>query len=549
MDKGKKTTTRRAMSEQNQRDLLKALARERFALIMDETSIERQAAPDPVDVADGVNSPGIKQSESDYIYNDDFENADFNEESSSRSSSLTTTSEKSEYTKSEKGELETSGKAGSEKDGKEGQPAKSPRSPYDDQQSDDSEPEPEGDHYIFTEDQKRAMMELMVQKEENGEYPDDPPEYNVKERLKELNDELAREPYPEEDDRKHRVDFKEELVDLVAPPAPDTSDDETPRKTIKDESDKEQPFNNKANSDGSEKKQFVIERDGKFFILAAHELTASERAMLNVDKDGKAAHDDVGDHNDNRKIKVRSNDNFTAEGKRDLKPTPPLKPRPFTAQPKSQSSSSSLRPRSAGWNYGMSPDEKQRAKERAKLREQRQQEEERRHKTEEEYRRKEAEDAYQAWLQQKLEVLRKTKDEEDKKKQTAAKEDKSTENEKAYQTWLKEKQGQMKREKLLKKRQEQEIQEGYYIRSREECDKAYREWLRKKYAEVLKQRSAEKQRNKTYRILMRKTRKNAMMVRSIHQAQAFRYVDYYGGEYQSVLKTVALPENLSIHTI
>lgn len=62
------------------------------ALIMDETSIERQAAPDPVDVADGVNSPGTKQSESDYIYNDDFENADFNEESSSRSSSLTTTS-------------------------------------------------------------------------------------------------------------------------------------------------------------------------------------------------------------------------------------------------------------------------------------------------------------------------------------------------------------------------------------------------------------------------------------------------------------------------
>lgn len=33
----------------------------------------------------------------------------------------------------------------------------------------------------------------------------------------------------------------------------------------------------------------------------------------------------------------------------------------------------------------------------------------------------------------------------------------------------------MRREKLLKKRQEQEIQEGYYIRSREECDKAYRE--------------------------------------------------------------------------
>jgi hypothetical protein len=51
----------------------------------------------------------------------------------------------------------------------------------------------------------------------------------------------------------------------------------------------------------------------------------------------------------------------------------------------------------------------------------------------------------------------------------------SKENEEAYKGWLQTKQQQQKREKLLKKREEQEIRDGYYVRSREECDKAYKE--------------------------------------------------------------------------
>jgi hypothetical protein len=42
---------------------------------------------------------------------------------------------------------------------------------------------------------------------------------------------------------------------------------------------------------------------------------------------------------------------------------------------------------------------------------------------------------------------------------------------------LKEKNSQFKKEKLLKRRQDQEMHEGYYIRSREECEKAYKQYV------------------------------------------------------------------------
>jgi hypothetical protein len=71
----------------------------------------------------------------------------------------------------EKGQRESSGRAPTEKDEhKEDSSQEKPRpAPYDDTQSDDSEPEPEGD-VLFTDDQQRAMMELMAQKHDSGDY-------------------------------------------------------------------------------------------------------------------------------------------------------------------------------------------------------------------------------------------------------------------------------------------------------------------------------------------------------------------------------------------
>ena len=57
-----------------------------------------------------------------------------------------------------------------------------------------------------------------------SDLDDDPPEYDVAARVKQLNEELANEPEPDAE-RQRKVVFKENIIDLVAPP-PDYSDDE-----------------------------------------------------------------------------------------------------------------------------------------------------------------------------------------------------------------------------------------------------------------------------------------------------------------------------------
>ena len=216
---------------------------------------------------------------------------------------------------------------------------------------------------------------------------DDPPEYNVKERLKELNAELAMEPDP--DDREHRVGFKQELVDLVAPP-PEVSDEEdSARKTPTDDGDKEKA-DGKGQGGGDKKKQFVVERDGKFDVVADHELTSSERAMFNIPhEEGKKSKTDANDNQirtgggDNRDNMNNSN---SWSNKENMHPMPPAKPRPNTANGYSRRNvrpAQSPRPQTAtsshyvsrsntlqNFNhvsqYAMSPSEKERALERAR---------------------------------------------------------------------------------------------------------------------------------------------------------------------------------------
>lgn len=84
---------------------------------------------------------------------------------------------------------------------------------------------------------------------------------------------------------------------------------------------------------------------------------------------------------------------------------------------------------------------------------------------------------------------------------------------------------------MLHKRAEQEAQEGFYIRSRQECDKAFRKWLRKKYEEAKKIKADEKQRAKIHRLAARRSRKSRVLASAVRQSNAFRYVDYYGYRY------------------
>ncbi|XP_070190685.1 coiled-coil domain-containing protein 181-like isoform X2 [Littorina saxatilis] len=568
-------------------DALKSLAWSRFGIKMDLSESSEKQASDQQQKSNGTPA----KSDLDYAYEDDFEELDSfikeksGDSSGSKSATVNSPSDNSSKkdvfhnsdSQQEKGQQESSDETPSKKESlsedSQEQSASLSQS-HDDAQSDDSEPEPEGD-VLFTEDQQRAMLELMAQKLDSGDYSDDPPEYNVKERLKELNAELAMEPDP--DNRAHRVGFKAELVDLVAPP-PDVSDDEdSPRKTLTDGGDK----NKEQGEKEEKKKQFVVERDGKFDVVADNELTATERAMFNIPGEEEDSKGNSSTQNNQTRAKSTRRDNQTdvnnsnASRTENQHPAPPSKPRPNTANGYSRRTvrpSQSPRPQTASSNrysshnsslqdfnytseYAMSPNEKERAYERARLRDQQRKEEEDRRKQEEEYRRQEAKDCFQAWLNRKRDTNHKKKQEDEERKKRDSTDDrswdseteseanlsfpllepfepivrlKSKENEEAYKGWLKEKQGQLKREKLLKKREEQEIKDGYYVRSREECDMAYKEWLKQKYAELKRQKIAEKQRVRSFRSQFRRTRKQQMMVRAVRQSQAFRYVDYYG---------------------
>ncbi|CAL1537428.1 unnamed protein product [Lymnaea stagnalis] len=417
-----------------------------------------------------------------------------------------------------------------------------------------SDSEPENDAYNFTEDQQRAMMELMVQKQEDGDLIDEePPEYNVKGRLEQLNAELAKEPTPLEKERETRVGFKPEIVDLVAPPPPDFSDDDSrPNSARGQEATPSTTQNgNHQNKDSDEhvkdnsKQQYVVERDGNFYVLSADELTPSERAML-LNDDSKVKK--VRYPSDNKKKSenpqlVSKSNNVESE---QIVPQPPPRPRPKTAAngPRRNVMKPSARPKSANnpndetsnnvdnFNYkspyAMTPAQKEEAKREAQKQEEKKLKKERKKQEEEEERRKESMDAFQAWLDKKKEEKKKKGNEENS---LQSEQERQEENEKAYKTWLKEKRTQGKREKLLKKRQQQDQMEGYFIRSKEECERAFNEWLKKKKVESKMQHAMEKQKIRAYKIHMRRSKKTQALLKALKEAEGSQYLDYYGYRY------------------
>ena len=56
-------------------------------------------------------------------------------------------------------------------------------------------------------------------------------------------------------------------------------------------------------------------------------------------------------------------------------------------------------------------------------------------------------------------------------------------------------------------------------------------WLKKKNADLRKARQEEMAKARVHKLLARKSRKSQQLAHAIKQAQAFKYVDYYGYRY------------------
>ena len=309
---------------------------------------------------------------------------------------------------------------------------------------------------------------------------DDPPEYDIADRVRELNEQLRAEgEIPERTDRKvtfsekvMAVEFPEELYDddfetgdneninterenvedneTHSSEVTDPNDLEVAKLTLKSEgenpeiktkeSEQEHNQNSNGQSPRGQEDKILIERDGKFELISIKDLSSMERRFMGLevspvqDETDQQKHEPVtpNGHGD-------APDTSPKQTVTPLQPKPPSKPRPSTATDNTGLRRTQLPPRriqsartqrestyQSGWSntytghstYGLTPDQKEHKKEQFRLKMQKEQEE--RQATEEEQQKKqeEAESAFQAWLQQKADAKKQKRntDKETKKK-------------------------------------------------------------------------------------------------------------------------------------
>lgn len=417
----------------------------------------------------------------------------------------------------------------------------------------------------LSEDQIRAMEELEnLRNMDDGLPTEDPPEYDVTARVKQLNEELANDTTPTDKKRESRVLFKEDLVDLVAPPPDYDEGEDNPQQNQESNnvSDKSEPTKTNTNNAPGAKRsddKVLIERGGNFELVNADEVTADDMGLPLFDNDKE---------NENNNAKGAGNTNNNSSSSFNRKPAPPSNPRPSTAsgasrrtvrpaqKPRAQSAGSRNNtinhsfPLNQNYRspYALSQREKEMLEQQNKQKEEQRKEDERKRKKEEQEKQTYNDDLFQSWLSKvrQREKERREKEEEDMRKNRRpdksrskdkqknmgqdddSLDDETDENNRLYKEWVQSKTEQKKREKLLAKRQEQEANEGLIIRSRDDCDKAFRDWLRRKNTDLKRARAAEKQKAKMMRIMARKARKTQALTKAVRQSNAFRYVDYYG---------------------
>ena len=253
---------------------------------------------------------------------------------------------------------------------------------------------------------------------------DDPPEYDVADRVRQLNEELAKEPTPSSDERRRSIKFKETLVDLVAPPY-DYSDD--------DDDDSRENGNTNANSQGddggdgggeggdrdarNDSEKILVEHGGKFELINRSDLTSEEKQLYGLEESGDDV--DAAGHSGGRAGRLKQprppdmQRPVTANGSMSRQPLNVTGPaphrRPQTAQPRTNNDMlfnfSYVSP------YGLSPEQKKCLQRQKQLQEKHMTEKQRMEREKKEWKQQENESAFQAWLTQKREVERRGQNE------------------------------------------------------------------------------------------------------------------------------------------
>ncbi|XP_073331856.1 coiled-coil domain-containing protein 181 [Pagrus major] len=397
----------------------------------------------------------------------------------------------------------------------------------------------------------------------------------ILEKIQQANRELQDQEAPDMS-RRRRLHFKEKLVDLEVPPLQFEKDGnsgevEGGKGTAKDSeaeievsgklselklSPREESSRAGESSGGGQgvkEGRVLVEKDGKFDLVSLNELESQgllppiahnysdfSRSSPRLQEQTKSS---TKSHRSSTSPHARAGSSLFQQGVDHLSaPKPPAQPRnrPSSANHShrgSQRNGSRRRVQSATGTpcqatYTLSPQQKEVLQRIQERKEKLAREAEQRKRDEEEQKRQENELAFKAWLMKKREQFQEEKrvHRAQEMERMNSKRD-SSDPEESFRQWLQRKQEQQEREKHLEELKRLEVDSGYLLRSREECEHAFKVWLRRKRAEKRAEQQAARERSRRLVLEERRARRMRDLMCSVNESKPFRFNEQLAYRY------------------
>ncbi|XP_048149941.1 coiled-coil domain-containing protein 181 [Corvus hawaiiensis] len=377
------------------------------------------------------------------------------------------------------------------------------------------------DHESDSERESFIQESKLENEQDLNEEEDEEIKRYVLGRIEEANKELENQA-PVDQNRERKLKFKDELVDLQAPPPENAEvgktdlargDDVSRRlsqlRISNDMGQKRPSLSARAGSDDEmTDAKILVEKDRKFELLSIRDIE-SQGILPPI----SVSFTDIETQQTSPKSSLSSS-SHTASKMKEMPPSNSKHPpdsalsaaRDLGKQKSPQKTESAHVPMKSS-TYSLTPRQKELRKQIEQRNERLRREEEERKRELEEERRRENDIVFRAWLQKKKEQL------QEEKRIRLAKQleelsikERNRDPEEAYRLWLKKKHQQYVREKRIEflRRQAEEV--PYFPRA-EECDRAFRDWLRRKREEKRAAELAAKERARQLRLEARRARR------------------------------------------
>ncbi|KAG2457097.1 CC181 protein, partial [Polypterus senegalus] len=376
--------------------------------------------------------------------------------------------------------------------------------------------------------------------EKDTAHSDEEVKKYITEKIEQANRQLEDEG-PADENRERRLKFKDNLVDLVAPPADyvEGVENEGDRVTGQMSELQISAGSPQRSKDGQSKdSKVLIEKDGKFDLVSLNDI---ESQGLLPPIPGASSEGEQKQMSPRPLPDGSGADWCPVHGRRvdsdAYSPKPPSFPpsgRPSSAhniQGTTWKKPSTRRAHSAQSTFALTPEQKEHQKQLEQRRERLRKEEEARKKEEEEIKRQQNEIAFKAWLVRKRSMLQEERRIQMAKEIERINNTEMPDPQEAYKHWLRKKNQQQSKERQIEDIRRQEEENAMYIHGREECERAFKVWLKRKKAEKRSERQTVKDRSRRLLTEARRAKRMRDLFYTISEAKLFKFVNQNGYKY------------------